>query len=186
MAKKIIKNTDIQTATRVFTDRVEPRRAFWSKYDKLKTNISNTEDIYIIAYYGIGGIGKSALLKKLAEEMQEKEVCHTLFDFEISQDPQTIMYLIKNKLERKYEFNFPKFDLAVYTHAIKIGQDANKPEVKSIIEQSRTLSLITEAIGELPTIGLFSKIVKYADSGIAILKTYQHMITQLSQKVLQK
>ena len=172
MAKKIIKNEDAQTATRIFTDRVEPRQAFWKKYNKLESNIQNIEDIYIIAYYGIGGIGKSALLKKLSEEMEEKGVQNTLFDFETSQEPQKIMYLIKNKLERKYEFNFPKFDLAIYTYAIKIGQDANKPEVKSIIEQSRTLSLITEAIGELPTIGLFSKLVKYADSGIAILKTY--------------
>ena len=172
MAKKIIKNEDAQTATRIFTARVEPRQAFWKKYNKLESNIQNIEDIYIIAYYGIGGIGKSALLKKLSEEMEEKGVQNTLFDFETSQEPQKIMYLIKNKLERKYEFNFPKFDLAIYTYAIKIGQDANKPEVKSIIEQSRTLSLITEAIGELPTIGLFSKLVKYADSGIAILKTY--------------
>ena len=172
MAKKIIKNTNTPSATRIFADRIEPRRVFWDKYDKLEKNFQNIEDIFVITYYGIGGIGKSALLKKLSQEMQEKNVYHILFDFETSQDPQTVMYYIKNQLERKYDFNFPKFDLAIYAYSIKMGKDADKPEVKSIIEQSKALSLITDAIGELPAIGMFSKIIKYADSGIALLKTY--------------
>ena len=73
MAKKIIRNKEITKATRKFTDREQPRKVFWDKYDSMKQNLHELDDIYIITYYGVGGIGKSTLLRKLENELIEKE-----------------------------------------------------------------------------------------------------------------
>ena len=48
----------------IFADRVEPRKAFWSAYYSV-----DKDDIRVINYYGVGGIGKTTLLKKIAEEV---------------------------------------------------------------------------------------------------------------------
>ena len=54
-------------ATKEFTDRVKPRKAFWDNYDKMKQEGSG-----ILTYYGTGGLGKSRLLKELKLEMESK------------------------------------------------------------------------------------------------------------------
>lgn len=46
--KKIVKNKKIEKATRKFTDRELPRKVFWDKYETIKQNKNNIEDIYII------------------------------------------------------------------------------------------------------------------------------------------
>lgn len=170
--KKIIRNSEIIKATRKFTDREEPRKVFWDKYKILKENFKNAEDIYLLTYYGVGGIGKSSLLRKLIDELKEKEEkpYYLLFDFEIAQDMKTVLSMIKNKLENDYKFDFPMFDLAIYTYAKKIGENAEKPEVKSIVEKSRTLSFILDGLGEFSIAGMAAKILKLLDSGIAVIR----------------
>ena len=59
-------------ASRIFTDREEPRAAFWQQYRRLEEEIAQEEaNVHVLTYYGIGGIGKSSLLKKIMEEMDE-------------------------------------------------------------------------------------------------------------------
>ena len=56
-------------ASRIFTDREEPRAAFWQQYRRLEEEIAQEEaNVHVLTYYGIGGIGKSSLLKKIMEE----------------------------------------------------------------------------------------------------------------------
>ena len=69
---KIRKREVIPQANKVFTDREEPRKSFWKLFEKLKANISEGDDIQVLSYYGIGGIGKTSLLRKLMAEMNEK------------------------------------------------------------------------------------------------------------------
>ena len=45
MAKKIIRNKEITKATRKFTDREQPRKVFWDKYDSMKQNLHELDDI---------------------------------------------------------------------------------------------------------------------------------------------
>lgn len=173
MAKKIRKNIEIQRATRKFTDREEPRKVFWDKYNMMKDNFSNLEDIFVITYYGIGGIGKSALLRKIVQEIKEKAEAnkekpyYLLYDFEVAQDPETVLTFMKNKLENEYNFDFIRFDFARYYYATNMGKDTNKPEIKSIIQKSKFLNMIVKVAGELPTIGDFAKIIKYVDYAIS-------------------
>ncbi|OCA87730.1 hypothetical protein A8F94_07720 [Bacillus sp. FJAT-27225] len=56
-------------ANRVFTDRNEPRKLYWNTYEKLK----NDEEIFkVLAFYGMGGIGKTKLQTHLYEEVEKK------------------------------------------------------------------------------------------------------------------
>lgn len=171
--KKIIRNKEIIKATRKFTDRELPRKVFWDKYEKMKQNINNLEDIYIITYYGVGGIGKSTLLRKIIEELKEKEEkpYYVLHDFENAQDAKGTLLMLKNKLEEAYKFEFPLFDLALYAYAKKIGESAEKPEVQSFIGKSKILSLISDGATEIPVVGIAAKVLKYADSTVAILRS---------------
>lgn len=63
---------NIPQANRIFTDREEQRSVFWNTYDELKDNLNKTNDIKVITYYGVGGIGKTKLLGKLITELKEK------------------------------------------------------------------------------------------------------------------
>ena len=178
MAKKIIKKNEVVKAVRKFTDRTQPRKSFFDKYEKLKESFANIEDIYIINYYGVGGIGKSTLMRKLQAELQEKEKkpYFVYYDFETSSDMKTALRLIKTKLEQNYKFSFPLFDIAYYVYSKKTGENISKKEIESLIEKSRTLSFIVDSAEEIPIIGIASKLVRLADSGIAVLRnlTSQH------------
>lgn len=173
MAKKIRKNIGVERATRKFTDREEPRKVFWDKYNMMRNNFSNLEDIFVITYYGISGIGKSALLRKIVQEIKEKAEAnkekpyYLLYDFEVAQDPETVLTFMKNKLENEYNFDFFRFDFARYYYAIEFGKDIDKPEIKTIIQKSKFLSFLVKVAGELPTIGDITKLLKYVDSAIA-------------------
>ena len=59
-------------AIKEFTDREEPRKVFWDKYNKIANEMNVANPIQVISYYGFGGIGKSSLLHKLNDELEEK------------------------------------------------------------------------------------------------------------------
>ena len=61
------KVTFVPTAQEVFTDREDPRGSFWELYHAM-----NPGDSEIIHYYGVGGIGKTTLLKQLQTEIAQK------------------------------------------------------------------------------------------------------------------
>ncbi|MBQ9422449.1 MAG: hypothetical protein IJU32_02610, partial [Pyramidobacter sp.] len=66
---QIRKTLNAVKKAREFTDREAPRRLFWDQYEKTKAQPGS---VHVLNYYGIGGIGKSRLLRQLAQEMGEK------------------------------------------------------------------------------------------------------------------
>ena len=70
-------------AKNIFTDRDEPRRAFWTVYDRVKADPGSVE---AISYYGVGGIGKSSLLLQLMREINDRapESPNIYYSFELS------------------------------------------------------------------------------------------------------
>ena len=50
-----------------FTDREEPRKAFWELYNRMESG-----DVEVINFYGVGGEGKTTLLRKLQSELEKK------------------------------------------------------------------------------------------------------------------
>ena len=63
--------TQIRRAAREFTDREEPRAAFWKEYAALKEEMSGEPYIHVLHYYGIGVIGKTSLLNSLYPQFSQ-------------------------------------------------------------------------------------------------------------------
>ena len=148
---------------KMFTDREEPRKAFWAKFNEtedliLKEKISNK--IQVISYYGYGGIGKSSLLLKLQEELQEKKpgIKYLFFDFEkfseLNNNILEILKVLRQNLKTKYNYSFPIFDLVVYVYETKLGKNGTKPELKNIFDEHKELSFLKDFLSEIPNIGI--------------------------------
>ncbi|MBQ9097267.1 MAG: hypothetical protein IJY55_02595 [Clostridia bacterium] len=103
---KVRTGKQLEKATRVFTDREEPRAAFWKKYEEVQKEISGDNNIHVLTYYGIGGIGKSTLLKKLISEMKERLAnprC-VYFDFNNIQKSRAVLSNISNYMAENFNF----------------------------------------------------------------------------------
>lgn len=163
-------------ATKEFTDREEPRKVFWNTYDKMKIEMATQNAIHVISYYGFGGIGKSALLKKLDEEVKEKAPKSKIefLDFEKLADSNNnlldILKVIRQDLKENYNFSFPIFDLVTYVYETKMGKTATKPELNSIFDENKELGFLKDFLTEIPLIGTFTKVIYYADAGRNLLK----------------
>lgn len=123
------------SATKEFTDRTEPRRAFWDRYTKMVSEGST-----IISFYGAGGVGKTALLKKIEDEIKYrdertgKECKYIKYDFSIGTDMREVLKSFKFQLSA-YGCKFPMFDVGNYYYSLKLGQDAKLPQEPTAIEQ---------------------------------------------------
>ena len=160
-------------AANIFVDRNEPRATFWKTYETYcKMHSQQPNYAQVLAYYGMGGVGKTALLKKIASEMDEKlegKARYVRFDFNDSQNPLEILARIKNILENEYKFDFPLFELGQYALAQKNGQDMEAPEAKSFFEKSPSLGTILDVVGILPAADLCIKLAKAVDTGISLI-----------------
>ena len=59
MGKKVrTHESSVPQASRIFTDREEPRKSFWKCYNRFKENMKDG-DVKVLVYYGVGGIGSS-------------------------------------------------------------------------------------------------------------------------------
>ncbi|MDD3040622.1 tetratricopeptide repeat protein [Bacteroides sp.] len=95
-----------------FIDRKAPRKLF---YDILGSEPPYNQNV--IMYYGIGGIGKSSLVKNLKEYTKEQGVLLSSVDFD---DPSLRSpYKALISLENKIGTTFPHFDIAVTLCFIK-------------------------------------------------------------------
>lgn len=179
-------------AVKEFTDREEPRKVFWKNYDQIKNNMKNNiaVPINVITYYGYGGIGKSRLLLKIRDEMIEREndIKYEFLDFEkiaeLNNNLLEILKYIKYDLNKKYNFSFPFFDLAIYEYETKLGKDVTKKELASIFEENAALSVLTDVLEEIPIISPIAKIVSIIDRSKTILKS-KLQENRLKEKLLE-
>jgi len=76
--KTILGQANSAPAQRQFTDREEPQESFVKSLSE-----ANGRDYSILTYYGVGGIGKSSLIRHLVAEYLDKddESVYSLVDF---------------------------------------------------------------------------------------------------------
>jgi tetratricopeptide (TPR) repeat protein len=169
---KIKKNRKLPQANKVFADREEPRYSFWKSYDKCKQNMASGEEVQVLTYYGIGGIGKTSLLMHLISEMNERieRPMSVYVDFNVIQETRAVLGAMRNKLVQGYEFQFPLFDIAAYIYSKKIGEKVLEDEPRGFIEKSDVLNTVFSILGAMPIIGFASQLITAADKGTGFIK----------------
>lgn len=167
MAIKIKRPTFYKiSAVKEFTDRVEPLKAFWQRYAKMVAEGST-----IISFYGAGGVGKTALLKKLEEEIKHrdeltgKKCKYVRYDFSMGTDLREVLKTLKFQLV-DYGCSFPLFDTGNYCYSLKIGQEVTAPREPTAFEQipwvqklKKNLSKATSVTGNAMTMFNTTKIL---------------------------
>ncbi len=176
MAKKINRNKNLIKANKVFTDREVPREVFHNEYNLMKHNIQlGTEvDPRIITYYGIGGIGKSTLLKQIQKELIEKEESpfYTYYDFEQSSNMISVLEGLRNRLVADYKISFPLFDVVLAVYKKKVGVQHFVDREENSFEENAIISSTLDIMTEIPVIG----------SAFGVVKPVTNVLTELRNK----
>lgn len=142
-----------KTASNIFTDREAPRAAFWKIYNNLEPG-----DVEIINYYGIGGIGKSSLLKQLQVELDEHgNDKYISYNFESREKIDMVLYDISRKLMDKYKnLKFPVFDYA-FEKINKLGKDLVEQE--NILEHHTVGNTLNAASEFIPYVNVVTSAI---------------------------
>lgn len=117
-------HTAPRRAEQFFTDREEPRRAFWAVYDRVKADPGSVE---AISYYGVGGIGKSSLLFQLMRELKERAPLspNVYYSFELSgrNKDDCLYFLAESLMQQCTSLQFPLFGAALLRLNQLAGRD---------------------------------------------------------------
>ena len=155
--------TEELSAMQLFTDREDPQEAFERKL----TVINGADDSGVICYYGIGGVGKTALRNKLCHMINGDPDCkwrlngpidcdYAVFDFGedgISHDRRTILSRIKEQLDNK-GYSFFLFDMAMLMYAQKAGIVlTDDKSTSSILDKHPIFNSFFTVANGIPVIG---------------------------------
>lgn len=180
----------MEQANRIFTDREEPRKAFWDKYktykDNMEMNRKNT--ISILTYYGIGGIGKSTLLHKIQQEIEDyrlkegkkKEIPYVYYDLKADSSKRAVLEGLRKLLENNYNFTFPIFDLAQKIYRLKVGMSIDRAEHEGIISKNQYVGVATDIAGA--GIDIINAVPMAGPLAVATLKIIDTLIANQRNK----
>ncbi|WP_442596621.1 tetratricopeptide repeat protein [Neobacillus sp. D3-1R] len=163
-----------ETASRQFTDREAPKQSF------LKAFHSIQEDRFkVLVFYGVGGIGKSRLLKELqtlTSSLDETAIKVSIdFRDEKHREPSEALIWLRQQLTQEYKIKFTTFDLAygVYWSKIK-PQLTLKSEQKNIpfLEEGDFIGELINQLEHLPVVQWIPKTLKFING----LSQYKEMI----------
>lgn len=136
-------------AAREFTDRIDPRKAFWTRLDKMIDENRST----FITFYGAGGVGKSSLIGKLMGEFDGRRdefqnvVC-LFHDFINGGDYRTILNRWKVELQAR-GCEFPFFETGDFVLSMKQGislKELDEMQINSWVEKNKWMNLIREKL----------------------------------------
>ena len=144
-----------QRAENIFTDREEPRRAFWAVYDRVKSDPGSVE---AISYYGVGGIGKSSLLFQLMRELRERapQSPNIFYIFELSGrgKDDCLYYLAESLMQRCNGLRFPLFGTALLRLNELAGRDIRDLE-------KRLTNSVMDSEGVAAAVEVLNAVVPY-------------------------
>ena len=107
----------------------------------------------IISFYGAGGVGKTALLKKIEDEIKHRDditndKCkYVKYDFSINTNLLEVLKTFKFQLSA-YGCSFPLFDVGNYYYSLKTGQDTAQPQDPSAIEKIPWVQKIKKSLSK--------------------------------------
>ena len=167
-------------AERIFTDRVKPKDAFRKSIAHIN-EISKDKDgkekstYKVLAFYGMGGIGKTSLREHLCDMIKKDEelkeqVVYSYIDFQtdFSKDmiSKDVFYrLISDRFHKNFGIKFTIFSLAYIIYLKKLNPNLElKKHTLPFAEEGDILSgiieFLSESVGSIA--GITTKIVAYA------------------------
>lgn len=161
-------------ASREFTDREEFVDSF------LKNLQTKEKDTYsVLVYYGVGGVGKTSLRKKLNAILKKDYEDHILgiLDFDVAdyREPETGLYVLRKNLSEKYKIPFPIFDIAYSIYWKKINPTLPlSKETFPLLEQGGIVADLISIISDVPVVGMVPKILNFTFKGKETLTKYIH------------
>ncbi len=161
--------------TRQFTDRKELIRIFQKAVKE-----SQQKKQYILTFYGVGGIGKTSLRKKLAKLLEDNKtgIVWTVLDFEVPnfREQETALFMLRKSLKKRHKIQFPTFDIAyaVYWKKTRPQIPMNK-ENFPILGDKGVIADVISIVGSMsgfPIIGLVLKAGKVMLKAQKFLKNW--------------
>lgn len=172
-ARKIY--TAPQQAERIFTDREEPRRAFWAAYDRVNAEPGSVE---AVSYYGVGGIGKTSLLLQLMRELKERAAGSPglYYSFELSgrSKDDCLCFLAESLMQCFGGLRFPLFGAALLRLNQIAGRDILDLEKRlenSFVNRSEVAAAVDVLSVVVPHFG-FAKLAGRA--GLKLFRTIKN------------
>ncbi|MBS3975943.1 MAG: hypothetical protein KGZ75_04345 [Syntrophomonadaceae bacterium] len=155
------KNKRNYIATKKFTDREEPKKSFRNHVIKVKESNFNHENKYdVLVYYGVGGVGKSSLIRQLNKEIIEDYPKSLVFNLDfrdqINTSPARALLELINSQKGQAKGRFTHFEVAYSVYFIKRHPDIAYNE-KSIPFVSE-LGIIADIIGNISGVGLIGSV----------------------------
>ena len=183
MSKKPVQQYVIKpkSAEEMFTDREEPRAAFWDTYNAIQPG-----EYDIIHYYGIGGIGKTTLLKQIQLEISKKyndsHEMSVYYNFEKNQSKEDFLFILSRQIMlRNKGTNFPIFDYAFEKWMTYAGK--TKAEIDSYVAAKENEILTIE--GAIDQIGeIASDFLPFVNVAAAAAKGIIGLCEKESQKLI--
>lgn len=164
------------SAEDLFTDREEPRKAFWDLYESMQPGAYE-----VLSYYGLGGIGKTSLLIKLCHELEEKVASkkpnYAFFSFEGNADKEEFLFSLSRKMMLSDDkISFPLFETALMKIANDEGKDLNK-----FVEKAKE-SFVKKPLVET-AVKIGGQIVPGLETAVDIVdKVWSFASTKISEK----
>ncbi len=144
-------------ADRPFVDREDFIAAFERALETL-----DPAGYRVLVFYGVGGIGKTALRKHLGQVLDARgDVRWAELDFTPAahRNPDNALFLVRNELQRKYTFRFPSFDIAYAFFWERTNPQTPLARADfPFLEEGDVLAEVIEAVGDVPGVGLVTKI----------------------------
>lgn len=159
-------------ASRRFTDREDLIRVFQSAIASGRPG-----EVNVLVYYGVGGIGKTSLRRKLNRLLEDKSprVVHAVLDFDVPgfRNEETALFALRKALHDEFKIQFPTFDIAYAVYWQKVHpQTALLKEQFPLVEESAILGDLVSLGGYLPIVGLVPRLPSIIAKGSKALRDW--------------
>ncbi|MBN8589064.1 MAG: tetratricopeptide repeat protein [Rhodothermia bacterium] len=145
---------------RLFTDRDKERSLFWDTFSAM--NIPNeTLKKNVLMYYGVGGMGKTALkdelLRLLQEQNYDQEANWGELDFVTPEFRTSTQGLAQMRNSLRKQMKFPHFDFAYSLWWQKVNPHLKLTPGIGFLEDADLVNDILQTIEDIPLLGQLSK-----------------------------
>ena len=164
------------TTGKQFTDREEFLTSFHTAME------NSGEKHRVLVFYGVGGIGKTGLLKEMRNCLKDRHnnYLYAVLDFktEIYREQVDALFVLRESLKKsaKETVAFPVFDIAyaVYRKKIHPHLPVTTQELP-YLEEGGLVAELLSTCGDIPIIGLLPSVAKLIYKGI---KKYEECIVR--------